>query len=188
MDSYLDKVSQRKNAQEMIAANYMAEAEEKERITAQLAEYEKIFEEIRKCSLQSLENAEKVKELLAVSMEKIEEVQREDGLKTVEEQRKLMEAQKEQIEELFAAQKTAVEEMLQASQEFDHKEAVKVYRNVQAVLEESAAKQTREITEAVTGAIKARKTSAGLKFIWILTLLAVLANVGFAVAQYLGLI
>ena len=63
MDGFIDKFAQRKNAQEMIRANAMAEAEEKERMASRLSEYEQAIKEMRNCNLQIVENAEKVREL-----------------------------------------------------------------------------------------------------------------------------
>ena len=60
MDNFIDKFAQRRNAQDMIRANAMAEAEERERIAAKLSEYELAMQELRRCNLQNLENAEKV--------------------------------------------------------------------------------------------------------------------------------
>lgn len=214
MDSFIDKFTQRKNAQEMIRANAMAEAEEKKRMEARLSEYEQAMQEMRRCSLLNLENAEKVKETLSVSLAKIEEVQKkEDGTpdKTVEELKdlfeKLMEqttkaanAQQEQIAKLleseqarwneFSEQQTAqtktVEELLHASDEFGHKEAVKVYRNVQAVIEEALPKQTEEITTAIKNAEEHKKTPAGLIVLGVLTFAAATANVAIEVLRILG--
>ena len=59
MDIFIDKFAQRRNAQEMIKANYMAEAEENERLTAKLSRYDEALQDMRRLSLQNVENAEK---------------------------------------------------------------------------------------------------------------------------------
>ena len=61
MDIFIDKFAQRRNAQEMIRANYMAEAEENERLTSKLHRYDEALQDMRKLSLQNIENAEKTK-------------------------------------------------------------------------------------------------------------------------------
>lgn len=267
MDSFIDRFAQRRNAQDLIKANSMAEAEERERMASRLAGYEEMLQNMQRCNLQNLENAEKVKELLAESLKKIEEVRKEDtsekersleglmklleelkagqqefimaqGAQAKEQREKLeeflaeqknlqkeqkihlqelldtekaqvqelldtekaqvqelldaekaqlqelLDGQKAQLQELLDAQKKELDEMNQSSQDFTHKEAVKVYRNVQAVIEESGSKQTKGFTDAVEG----MKHSAGPMVIGILTLIAVLADIGFAVAQFLGLL
>lgn len=73
-----------------------------------------------------------------------------------------------------------------------HKEDVKVYRNVQAVVEE----ENKKLTEALTAAqtewkeqlAKTEKKVSGLKAITILTLIAALANIGIWVASMLNLL
>lgn len=276
MDNFIDKFAQRMNAQEMIRANAMAEAEERERIAAKLSEYELAMQELRRCNLQNLENAEKVKELLAASLYKIEEVQKKDvgsgdgpekaveevrllleGLKNqvtqtvrdqqsrtselfekqqsrmtalLEEQGKrtselferqqsqmsaLLAKQKDQIAELFKeqsgllegregltkelleeqnaqtkelleAQQKGIEELLHNAEEFNHKEAVKVYRNVQAVIEGALPKQTEEIRETIRETEKLRGVSVGMIVVWVLTFAAAAAGVVIEVLKILG--
>lgn len=214
MDGFIDKFAQRKNAQEMIRANAMAEAEEKERMASKLSEYELAMQEMRRCNLQTLENSERLKELLMASLNKIEEVQKKDedqGQKPEELVREieslsedlrnrvteLLESQKNQvaellneqnaqIQELMETQKKTVEELLHASEDFNHKEAVKVYRNVQAVIESALPKQTEEIKEAVKKEMEGKGTPIGFKIIWVLTFVAAAANVTIEVLKFLG--
>lgn len=232
MDNFIDKFAQRKNAQEMIRANAMAEAEEKEKLTAKLAEYELAIQEMRRCNLQNLENSEKVKELLAASLNKIEEVQKKDeesseradrsieevrilleGVKSqvaellekqqnqtagilekqqnrmveqLKEQSALLERQNTETKELMDAQKKTWEELLHDTENFTHRESVKVYRNVQAVIEGALPKQTEEIKKAVGTLAEKEKTSKGIVAIWILTFLAAVANVAIEVLRILG--
>ncbi len=217
MDGFIDKFAQRKNAQEMIRANAMAEAEEKERMALRISEYEMAIQEMRQCSLQNIENVEKVRELLAASLHKIEEVQKKEegtstrseetfdeiknilaGLKVqlaefskeqrdqlseiVDKQRELIEEQNGRMQELMESQKTALEELVRGTEDFNHKEAVKVYRNVQAVIEAELPKQTEEIKNAMGE----KNASRGLAVIGVLTLVGVLANVAIEVLRILG--
>lgn len=255
MDGFIDKFAQRKNAQEMIRANAMAEAEEKEKMASQLKEYEMAMQEMRRCNLMTLENAEKVRKLLEAGLDKIEAVQKRNGdegnkaeelreiklllegmkarvaevlegmdgrmaeiLETqnsrtaemlegqkdqitralesqkeqaadlLREQSALLEKQNADVQEMMEAQKKTLEELLHDTEDFTHKESVKVYRNVQAVIENALPKQTAEITESVKNELKGNGNSAGLKAVWILTLTAALANVAIEVLKFLGYI
>lgn len=203
MDSFIDKFAQRKNAQEMITANAMAEAEEKNKMEIKLSEYEQAIQEIRRCSLLNMENAEKVKDMLLAGLAKIEEVQKQDDesagkaagetkallekltaqtAELAEEQRSrmtgLLEQQKEQIK--------TIGELLHESDEFGHKEAVKVYRNVQAVIEGALPKQTEEITEAFKNAESKKKVPAGMIVLGVLTFAAAAANLAIEALRLLG--
>lgn len=221
MDNFIDQFAQRKNAQEIIRANAMAEEKERERLQSRLSEYELAMQEMRRCSMQNLENAEKVKELLEISLDKINAVQKKDvpdrgdSDKMLGEVRILLEGLKDQTGELLTAQKEettafwkeqsaliaeqntqtreladsrkeALEEMIRATEDFNHKEAVKVYRNVQAVIEGALPKQTAEITESVKKFTEKGKAPAFLTVIGVLTLLAAGANVVIEVLRILG--
>lgn len=206
MDIFIDKFAQRRNAQEMIRANYMAEAEENERLTSKLHRYDEALQDMRKLSLQNIENAEKTKLFLDESMRKIQELQtaqKNDG--AIEE---ALKQQKDTMESLFAVQKDAVSDLLKeqqaviegmmlvqkstmedlekASEEFMHKESVKVYRNMQAAMEEELPKQTTEITDKVEQMIDGIKVGKGILPVCILTLLATLANIGVLIAHLWG--
>lgn len=214
MDSFIDKFAQRKNAQEMIRANAMAEAEERKKMEIRLSEYEQAIQEMRRCSLLNVENAEKVKEMLSAGLTKIEEVQkRDDGGadKAAEEIKALLGKLTEQMEkfaeeqgsrttklieeqqsrmagflERQTAQTKKIEELLHESDEFGHKEAVKVYRNVQAVIEGALPKQTEEITAAIKSAEGKKKIPAGMVLLGVLTFAAAAANVVIEVLRILG--
>lgn len=203
MDNFIDKFAQRKNAQEMIKANAMAEAEEKEKLTVKLSEYELAIQEMRRCNLQNLESSEKIKELLAASLSKVEEVQKKEPesdkevRKAVEEMRSLLEALKgqvtellegqiEQIKETIGAQQKTIEDQLHAAEEFNHKEAVKVYRNVQAVIEGALPKQTEEIGEMIKNTKNKKGVSVWLIVIGVLTFAAAAANTVIEILRILG--
>ena len=224
MDIFIDKFAQRRNAQEMIKANYMAEAEENERLTAKLSRYDEALQDMRRLSLQNVENAERVKRLLDEGMSKIQEVQKSSldndlAVEILKKQQGIMEnvleslnAQQVSMEEMLkeipasvtqcleqqnTAQQAAMEEMMltqtrtmedleKASEDFMHKESVKVYRNVQAVLEEELPKQTGEITGKLGEMIGNIKVGKGVLVVSILTLLAALANIGVLIAHLWG--
>ena len=55
MDNFMDKLAQKFNAQEMIKANSQAEAAEMKKLQLQVAEYEKILQEMRKLNYKNAE-------------------------------------------------------------------------------------------------------------------------------------
>ena len=68
-----------------------------------------------------------------------------------------------------------------------HKENVRVYRNVQAVVSEEATRRTRELGERIDHLESGMKKNSGLKPLVIITLLLALASLGMQVAQILQL-
>lgn len=160
MDSFIDKFAQRKNAQEMIKANAMAEAAEREKMAAQLTEYEKALQEIRRCNLQNIENAEKVKELLTASLNKIGEVQKKDAENSgkteeaVEEVKQILRALGTQMKDMQAGQQSRMEELLEAQKSqvtsalAEQKSQVEELLNGQSGKLEEKSAQTAELLEA----------------------------------------
>ncbi len=130
MDTFIDKLAQKKNAQEMIRANSAAEAAKMEQMQKQLAAYDEVMREIRRVNLKTAENVDNVRSVLAQCMEKLESIEREGD-----------DGQTEELEKQLAGIKTLLEERLAQSEEFMHKENVKVYRNVQAAFTEELEKQ-----------------------------------------------
>lgn len=201
MDLFIDKFAQRKNAQELIKANYMAETEENERLSAQVAACDEALQEVRKVSLQSLANADRTKEVLDTVMQKLSEVQKADP----DAQQKVIDSIAEiktAVDEFAAKQDSKLEqalaqlsqqmqeqmnELFKNAEDFNHKEAVKVYRNVQAVLEEQLAKQSQDNAEKMTQIMEQKKLGKGILPVCILTFVAALANITLVVLQILGI-
>ncbi len=84
----------------------------------------------------------------------------------------------DEIRELVAGQTESLREMQKETDEFTHRENVKVYRNVQAVVVEEVKKQTEELKEA----------NRGLKPMLIITLAVTLANAALFILQILGIL
>ena len=124
MDNFMSKLSQRINAQDTIKANFMADMAEKEKMKKQLQEYDAILQSVRNIYLKQEESSEAFAKLA----EKIEALQTTDALKP------------EILDEL--------KECISKSDEYTHRECVKVYRNVQALLDEQN-KKLEESTEAL---------------------------------------
>lgn len=72
MDNFMDKLTKRFNAGEMIQANGEAEARENDRLHKQNEENDKILKEIRRLNLKTIEVSEQVSQMAAASIEQIE--------------------------------------------------------------------------------------------------------------------
>ncbi|MCM1266930.1 MAG: hypothetical protein NC302_03420 [Bacteroidales bacterium] len=131
MDTFIDKLAQKKNAQEMIRANSAAEAAKMAQMQNQLNAYDEVMQEIRRVNLKTSENVESVRRVLAECMEKLETLEAENK-------------DAENVEKELAAVKALLEERFSQSEDLMHKENVKVYRNVQAAFTEELAKQTEQ--------------------------------------------
>lgn len=151
----MDKLAQKFSAQEMIKANSQAEAEEMKRLQLQVSEYEKILQEMRKLNYRNTEITEKLDLMIGDNADKIQGM-KEDEQRLIaalrdltDEQTRNREAElerkeEERIERERAAESqkqtdlSAITDLLeskfQKSDDFVHKENVKVYRNVQAVV------------------------------------------------------
>lgn len=164
----MDKLAQKFSAQEMIKANSQAEAEEMKRLQLQVSEYEKILQEMRKLNYKNTELSEKLDLMIGDNAGKIQGM-KEDEQRLIaalrdltDEQTRNREAEigrkeEERIEQERAAENrkqtdlAAIAELLenkfQKSDDFVHKENVKVYRNVQAVVVDEIKRSTESAQE-----------------------------------------
>lgn len=151
MDNFIDKLAQKFSAQEIIKANAQAEAEEMKKLQLQVEEYERILQEIRRLNYKNTELSERLETMVGENTDKIQAM-KEDEQKLISalrditdeqtrnreadlERREAERAEKEQgAEDDLAALKELLEEKFRHSDDFVHKENVKVYRNVQAVV------------------------------------------------------
>lgn len=173
MDMFMDKLAQKLNAQEIIKANTTAETEEMNQLKNQIAEYNQCLARLKK--LVEAEEAavrdvqagrEDTKRLTQESIQKIRDIQKETaGLQELGARVERLEksiAELERSVEGTAKAVRATEKNIQdrlenisaAADESVHKECVKVYRNVQAVVTEESEKQSKA-AEEVRGAVKA---------------------------------
>ncbi|MBQ7943792.1 MAG: hypothetical protein IJ326_07010 [Lachnospiraceae bacterium] len=161
MDNFIDKLAQKFSAQEFIKANSQAEAAEMKRLQLQIVEYEKILQEIRKQNYKNAELTDKIDAIIGENAGRIKDIQsdevqvlaslrdlldeqrklREEELARIEEQKRLEEEQAEQTK----LDIKAIEELIKSSNDFVHKENVKVYRNVQAVVIDELQTQTQHL-------------------------------------------
>ncbi|MBO5209634.1 MAG: hypothetical protein J6B68_09875 [Lachnospiraceae bacterium] len=164
MDTFMDKLAQKMNAQEMIKANSAAEAAKMEQLQSQITEYENLLQEMRKVNLKTVENAEQVKQVVQESLQKIEEIQ-------------VAADSKEDKEELLAELKKQLEEAFNQSNDFLHKENVKVYRNVQAAMVEELNKQTETLVAKQQESSKKQKAVVPLSIcIMLLIIIDIVVN------------
>lgn len=195
MDNFIDKLAQKFIAGEVIKANSVAEERELKRLREQVAEYEQCLQEMKKLQMTNTRTAtqlremmeeqrEGVKKLTEESIRKLEQIKEEETKKdkaygdTLEVAQKTMEelmlSMKQQWENLEKNHKE-IEKWFQKADDYLHKENVKVYRNVQAVIVEETGKKSEEIIKAQEAAGK--KYSKPVLILLGLTLAASLGNV-----------
>ncbi|MCI7789728.1 MAG: hypothetical protein MR531_02925 [Lachnospiraceae bacterium] len=193
MDNFMDKLAQRFSAQEVIKANSQAEAAEMKKLQLQVAEYEKILQEMRKLNYKNSELSEKIDGLVGENANKIQGLQEEETklLATLrnltDEQTRIREEELAQKEaeradenrktEEQKQQLTSLEERMKQTDEFVHKENVKVYRNVQAVVVDELKKQTETLL------LENQKLGSKLNTVTILSIFAILFSVAGIVLQ-----
>ncbi len=164
MDTFIDKLAQKRNAQEMIRANAAAEAAKMEQMQKQMEEYDELMQEIRRVNIKTAGNVEDVRDLLAQCMDRLESIKIEnESRKSAVEQmaavEKLVDGQTAAIKKLLDEQTGVVKgfvegqndavrhllgERLTKTEDVVHKENVKVYRNVQAAFTEEMEKQNQQ--------------------------------------------
>lgn len=168
MDNFMDKLAQKWNAGELIKANSAAEAMELKRLQEQVAEYEEILQEMRKLNLKNVELMEASKQLV------------EEGIGEVA---SILQQKKDEKNE--GDYKQLVDEIIDRSEEFVHKENVKVYRNVQAVVVDGIKEQTEELNKQNKVSWESVK---GLRLIACIIMVLVIGNIGLTIAQIVGLL
>lgn len=213
MDTFMDKLAQKLNAQEMIRANTAADAEEMSKLKNQVKEYNECLEKLSKLLADGEQklagaqmNGEELKRLVQESIAKIQVLQQTmqqnaddiDEIDMALEEWKtsltaVLAEQKESLDSALEAQQNAVNAALEAQQtnldtklndcnENVHKECVKVYRNVQAVVVEENNKQSENIMTSVN-ALKGK-----LNAILGVSIVALVASLCSAVVAILNLL
>lgn len=161
MDNFIDKLAQKFNAQELIKANSHAEAKELEKLQMQVAEYERILQEIRRLNYKNTELSERISAMVSENADKLGVMKEEEQkllfmLRDItDEQTRNREAEFEKKEaerignendarEQMAQLREFLDEKFKSSDDFVHKENVKVYRNVQAVVIDELKKHAQD--------------------------------------------
>lgn len=161
MDTFIDKLAQKRNAQEIIRANTTAEAIKTAELQKQIEIYDTLLQEMRKVNLKTADNADQAKKILEECVDKLKLMQQENDAG---------EEEKTTLDDM----KAFLQSQSERTDDFMHKENVKVYRNVQASMVEELQKQTEEIKTAMP------KQSVGTGFILpisVLILLGVIADI-----------
>lgn len=192
MDNFMDKIAQRISSQEVIRANAQAEALQMKKLQAQFETYDELLKEMQQLNQKNTALADMAKSLMESCQERLEQEPQEneaenEAIEAIEAQEKLLEEVRLSVEELkqaLAGNAAKTEELLEQSQEFVHKENVKVYRNVQAVIVEELKNQTQELN---AGTQKLEKQTAGMKPIMIIALVLGAVNAGMLAAVLLNL-
>lgn len=160
MDTFIDKLAQKRNAQEMILANMTAEAAKMEQMQNQMKAYDELMQEIRQVNLKTAENLSDVQNTLKEYLAKLEAMQSDNG-------------QNEEAGQSLAQLKEFLEEKFKQTDDFLHRENVKVYRNVQAAVTAELNRQTEELKQSQ----RENRGSKAVLPISIVILLAVLTDI-----------
>lgn len=211
MDNFMDKLTKRFSAGEMIKANGAAEERELKQAREQASENEKLLQEIRRLNLKNVELTEQAGQLIQCGIEQFEEYDRtadkakgsfEEYVKEVRELLAKIEAGMEKVSAEMAEMKNAGETMaevtdestddtkeqlleaIKALEEHVHKENVKVYRNVQAVVMDQSTQRAREMGDRLDALERNAKKNKSLLPLTVLTFLAAAAAL---VLQLMGM-
>ncbi|MCD7750936.1 MAG: hypothetical protein LUI10_04240 [Lachnospiraceae bacterium] len=167
MENFIDRLAQRLVSQESMQANLDADALEAEALkeqaallkeqgdalkeqidilNRQLAEYQDISQTMKRIQIKNVELSEKINQVCDFSLQKMEEAEAADPFDEEED-----------------AEEKARAEQLQTWQEnleaHVHRECVKVYKNVQAVVEEQSAKTLEEANRQLSEQTQKLKTA-----------------------------
>lgn len=190
MDGFREEIAQKFSAQDMIKANVAAEEQEMNRLRTQVAEYDERLEELRRLNAKNMEMADNLQKMIESGTRKMEEANAED--EGSQEEQKAAQERLAAISAELEANQERVAEMTTTLGDLVHKENVKVYRNVQAVVSDEN-KALAEKIDALRAENEAKlnavmKKNKGVKPLLWITLLATLANIGAWVAWYLELL
>lgn len=212
MDNFIDRLAQKFTAGEVIRANAAAEERELRRLREQVAEYERCLQEMRKVQMTNTQTARNLHDLMVESTEGIRkltqegaakiadiqletEAQKAEAKKSVETAAYTMEKMEEKVvkmqetvaeltESLEKNQKEIADWFKQAD-DFLHKENVKVYRNVQAVVVDEVAAKAENIMKSQEEAVK--KSRKPVLVFSVLGFLAAAASLTIQILDIMGM-
>ena len=151
MDSFVDKLAHRLTAQEMIRANSAAEAEEMNKLKSQVERYHECLKQMELLTKEMASIEQRVNGALENDIAKVTELT-ETGVARMQElvEESLAKLESYQQETLSPEMiKEVVDMRLDKTDENLHKECVKVYRNIQAVVAEENGKTAETLQENV---------------------------------------
>lgn len=192
-------------ADDMIRANEEAQAIEVDALKDTVIAYQKqiaelqelceknrvLVEEMRKMSLETTKGVQDVMKASAKALSEnssaLHDVDfgkmQEDSKKSVEESAGALE---EKLRASIEESQKKLADLMQQSDDFSHKENVRVYRNVQAAVEQLLKKQTEDLNEKLEEAGKPAK--APVNPVQIVTLIAVLCGVVLEALDVFGIL
>lgn len=129
MDTFMDKLAQKFTAQEMIKANSAAEAAELQRTREQVKKYNDCLQEMKQVNDDTKAALVQIQETLAAGMDQ------------------------------FKNAEIPLEGISNEIMDFVHKENVKVYRNVQAVVVDELNKQNEMLSTKLDAMVKTQRTT-----------------------------
>ena len=129
MDTFMDKLAQKFTAQEMIKANSAAEAAELQRTREQVKKYNDCLQEMKQVNDDTKSTLVQIQETLEAGMDQ------------------------------FKNAEIPLESISNEIMDFVHKENVKVYRNVQAVVVDELKKQNEELSTKLDAMSKTQRTT-----------------------------
>ncbi len=150
------------NPDEMIRANGAAEAAQTDRLKAEVEDYTRILGELRQLYDKNNELIQKLQFLNRNTTEEIrnliEENNRQISLKIEaleewdhkafeQEMKQTVSSARDEITGSIRESSTAAEDLFREANDFNHRDHVRVYRNVQASMIAELAKQTQELEE-----------------------------------------
>lgn len=184
MDMFMDKIAQKLNAQDIIRANTVAETDQLNKLKGQAAEYQECLRKMQKLIDDGISRMEQAGQISSTQDKQLEELRTSvSGLEQKLEAMKVLLAEEEEklasadgklvtVDEKLAA----VDEKLvsvdgklssensdnSAMEEYIHKECVKVYKNVQAIVVDGNDKLQGNVTECLknTSGVRGRATAA----------------------------
>lgn len=183
MDTFMDKLAHKLTAQEMIKANTAADTEELNRLRNQVKEYNDCLAQMKQVNNELHVQIERLVEDGVAKLEQAKvdgtEIDRlvEESISKIRE----IERNTQELQEL----KQALSEKLDDNGENVHKECVKVYRNVQAVVVEEGGKQTEAVNAAMAGV---KSKLGGVLGVSIAALIAGVGGIVFQLLVYLHII
>lgn len=202
MDMFMDKLAQKLTAEEIIKANTAADTEELNKLKNQIAEYNDCLDRLQKLISEGEAKLQKDTDGLA-------KLQKDtDGLAKLQSEMsellgtmdkavgERLETMTQTLDEKLAhmEEQTAAQfdghlaERLEAIDENTHKECVKVYRNVQAVVVEESGKQSEVVQGAAASVEKMRGRLGAVLGISVAALVFSLAGVALQVLSMLHII
>ena len=164
MDTFMDKLAQKFTAQEMIKANAAAEAAELQRTRDQVKQYDSCLQEIRKVNEDTKAVLEQMKKSLAESLDQFQnaEIPTEGLNELIESGLGRIRELQQSTEDIQNDVNQHLDEKCDLLTDFVHKENVKVYRNVQAVVVDELNKQNDTLDAQFRIVIKKQKGILGV--------------------------